>query len=149
MNLNIPFPGRANYTGPLAGYFTFVHHGVLFEYSHNIQERVTYILERKPKYERATRLRHLMWLDPARVDLSEYERMLDSYKKVLNDYRKVQNKCSNLWGEPSDFLVERGGVCWKYHTACSEASPRVLKYVIERMPKHKWNGRTLVFPRAL
>jgi len=56
------FPGRANYSGPMAGYFHAVHHAVLFEKSHDIAERIAYIKTAKSKSEVQTRLRNLLFL---------------------------------------------------------------------------------------
>ena len=135
MKLNTLFPGRANYTGPLSGYFTFVHHELLFEYSHDINERIKFILNNKPKHECATRLRHLMWLDPTWVDLSDHYSAWTSFDRTISfGYGLLALN----WRVAQENLIR----------AREEASPRVLKYVIERMPKHKWNGRTLVFPRT-
>lgn len=65
--VNKLFPGRPNYRGPKSGWFAFVHHGMLFEPSHDIQERIAYIREHKPKWEQPVRLRDMMYLG---LDLS-------------------------------------------------------------------------------
>lgn len=59
---NLIWPGRPNYEGPNEGWFAFVHHGILWEHSFCIDERVRYIRKYKPQDERQVRLRHLLRL---------------------------------------------------------------------------------------
>src|SRR4030067_2214431 len=85
--LNTRFPGRGDYTGPTTGWFGLLHHEVLFEYSHNVMERVEYIVQHKPSHEVATRLHNLIWIDP-----KECRAVLD--RKPLDD--KYQADCKPL-----------------------------------------------------
>ena len=62
--VNLLSPGRPDYTGPVEGVFAFIHHEILAEWSPNILERVMVISRDKPKYERATRLWCMAYLDP-------------------------------------------------------------------------------------
>lgn len=59
---NTLYPGRPNYTGPHSGYFAFVHHGSLFEYSNGIKKRIIYVQHNKPEHERPVRLRDMIYL---------------------------------------------------------------------------------------
>ena len=65
--LNTLFPGRPNYTGPDSGLLGLCHHDRLFEPSRCFSERVEVINRVKPENERATRLRHLICIDPDAV----------------------------------------------------------------------------------
>ena len=94
---NTLFPGRPNYTGPIKGHFAFVHHGVLFEHSHNIAERITYINAYKPLNERATRLEHLMYLDPAQIDFAAYGEALKACEEAWTACDKAQTARGEAW----------------------------------------------------
>ena len=143
---NTLFPGRPNYTGPTKGHFAFVHHGVLFEHSHNIAERITYINAYKPLNERATRLEHLMYLDPAQIDLAACE---EARGKALTAYGEAWRVHDKAWMS----LGEAWRVYDKAQTAYGKArtaiAPSVLKYVNQHFPDHKWDGSTLIFPPAV
>ena len=60
--MNTLFPGRPNYTGPTIGYFGLLHHDRLFEESHNVMERVSYVKSCKPAAEISIRLRSMIYL---------------------------------------------------------------------------------------
>jgi hypothetical protein len=60
VKVNKLFPGKPNYTGPNKGWFAFVHHGCLAEYSCNIAKRVRHVKHSKPPLERPIRLAHIM-----------------------------------------------------------------------------------------
>ena len=155
---NTLFPGRPNYAGPTKGHFAFVHHGVLFEYSHDIWERIAYIKAHKPLNERATRLEHLMYLDPAKIDLAACEEARWACGKAHTAYRKSLIERGKLWmAHDKTVYGEAWAVYGKartahhkaevtYEEAQTAAIPTVLAYVNKYFPGHKWNGRTLVFP---
>ena len=63
MTPNTLFPGRPDYTGPTTGCFGLLHHDVLFEWSHDVRERVHYVRNYKPKVEQAIRLWNMIYLD--------------------------------------------------------------------------------------
>ena len=60
--INDKFPGRSDYVGPKAGWFGLLHHGILFEESHDVMERVDYVGREKPKGEIAIRLHNMIYL---------------------------------------------------------------------------------------
>ena len=59
------FPGRENYTGPTSGFFGLLHHEVLFEESHDVNERIAYVQDFKPKNEVSIRLYNMIYIDLA------------------------------------------------------------------------------------
>ena len=72
------FPGLPRYTGPNEGLFAFVHHAVMYEWSHDIKRRVHHVRTMKPEDERAIRLRHIMYLGPKFGALSRKCKLLNS-----------------------------------------------------------------------
>jgi len=59
---NTLFPGRPDYTGPTSGLFGLLHHDLLVETSHNIQDRIAYVRRRKNPHEIAIRLYNMIYL---------------------------------------------------------------------------------------
>ena len=57
--VNKTHPLLPNYTGPVSGFFIFVHHEGILEWSNNILERVDYVRSDKPKAEQAARAKAL------------------------------------------------------------------------------------------
>jgi hypothetical protein len=72
---NILFPGKPNYVGPRDGYFSCIHHDDLFDYSHDIMERVRSIKEHKASHEIPVRFDHL-------VSLATCKRLIDIKAKA-------------------------------------------------------------------
>ena len=62
MSENKLFPGRPNYTGPTTGWFGLLHHDLLFEESHDVNERIAYVRHEKPAREIDIRLRNMIYL---------------------------------------------------------------------------------------
>ena len=60
--MNTLFPGRPNYTGPTTGWFGLLHHNQLFEGSHDVMERVSYVKSCKPAAEISIRLHSMIYL---------------------------------------------------------------------------------------
>lgn len=81
------FPGLPHYRGPQRGYFGFVHHGKLFEQaSENISARVEYVKMHKPKSERTTRLRHIIYLGKALGKrIAAHDSSHGYYEKAVTD----------------------------------------------------------------
>ena len=114
--LNTDRPGLPNYTGPTKGYFTCVHHEVLFEYSHDINERLAYVDREKPKHEVATRRYNMLYLPF--VDAAWF----------------------------ADYEAKRAPLVADYRAKRAALVAPILAYLLEKIPDHNWNGRTLVFP---
>jgi hypothetical protein len=59
---NTLFPGRPDYTGPTVGIFGLLHHDTLCEYSHDVNERITYVKNSKLLEEIPIRLYSMIYL---------------------------------------------------------------------------------------
>ena len=77
--------------GPHTGWFTLLHHeGPALEKSHNVIERLDFILKEKPEHERLCRLINIVHVpQPA----------LDEYKKVTQPALKKLNPRTTWNGE--------------------------------------------------
>ena len=127
--MNELFPGRPDYVGPTKGYFAFLHHGQLFEKSHDVMERVAYVKREKPKNEIPTRLHSMIYL-PFMTDAlyADYEAKLapldaDYQAKRATPYADYQAKLAPLYAD-------------------------ILAFVHQHIPDCAWNGHELVFPEA-
>lgn len=76
--MNDKFPGRENYTGPTSGWFGLLHHSMLCEESHDVMERVEYVVKNKPPHEVAIRLRNMIYIDPDVCDAPAKRALLDA-----------------------------------------------------------------------
>ena len=74
-------PGLPGYTGPKSGLFAVIHHGELFEYSHDVFERLDYIDKEKPENERKTRRENILYLGECPA-LAEYDKARAGYDKA-------------------------------------------------------------------
>lgn len=118
---NMLFPGHPAYQGPQRGWFAWVHHGKLFERAtENIDNRVYYVKEQKPKNEISIRLSHIMYLGPylsrkltalARAHAEAVCRPVEYAERTLHDHH--------------------------------QARAMVMDYVTKHKPKNRWNGGTL------
>ena len=145
MKKNLLFPGLPDYVGPANGYFAFVHHEVLCEYSTNIRERVAFIESCKPKHERETRLRHLLYLDPIKCPAAAEIKLLnDDYvakiKPLKDDYEAKRKLLNDDYWAKIKFLDD------DYWAKRKLLDKPILVYIKKHIPDCRWNGETLVFP---
>lgn len=85
---NTQHPGQPNYLGPQEGWFLFIHHNIILEYSDDIQQRVEYILRVKPKHEQKTRLKALTHV-PNRYVANQVQTARQIYDKALLAYNSA------------------------------------------------------------
>ena len=118
------------------GFFWHVHHDVLLEHSHDIDERIAYVKSHKPAKEVETRLRLMR---PVIGELPE---------EVVKA-RKAHGKAWKAWG---DARKDYAKACKAYDEACkafNEAIQRNLPAIEElhrkECPGCSWNGKT-IFP---
>jgi hypothetical protein len=143
----------SNYGGPASGYFAFVHHDELFEWSDDITGRVEYVRERKPKHELPIRTSHMIVLG----GMSGYENMvaqltplrLESNKTRKRHFRARTYRTWTSWTEENcnKAWVECLKARTEYRKVCAEFSPQVLLYTKTQIPDCAWNGTELVFPK--
>lgn len=153
--MNTLFPGRPDYTGPTEGWFGLLHHNLMYEYSHNVMERVRYVQRKKPKHEIAVRLHNMIYLGPelgtkCTVLKADYEAKLklldDDYlttRKPLNDDYDAKRKPldDDYWTKlkllNEDFWAKR-----------KLLDVEILAYIKHHIPDCAWNGTELAFPSA-
>ncbi len=135
---NTHFPARPGYTGPTVGHFALLHHTQLFEYSHNVNERIAYVRAAKPENEIPTRCQNMLWIDPAEVDLSACEQACEQALQALQAYEQACERALQALQ------------AWQALQACEQArqtaAGAVLAYIAKHNPSHAWNGYTLIFP---
>jgi hypothetical protein len=139
--------------GPHTGWFTLLHHeGLALERSHNVIERLDFILAEKPEHERLCRLINIVWVsEPA---LAEYEKVkqqaLAEYQKVtqqaLAEYQKVkqpalaeyQKVTQPAWAEYEKVTQP----AWAEYEKVKQTALKKLN------PRTTWNGKTIFGKRT-
>jgi len=162
---NTLFPGREAYTGPTEGWFAMLHHnGDLVEYSHDVMERVNYVLRHKPQHEISIRLHNMMYVGdcPATAKLISLTENLESKKRSIE--AKYRNKLAWAFIElrvntislndysPTRYSlvkiakqVEIMNSLNSYRAKCFIVYGEILAYVREHIPDYAWDGKQLVF----
>ena len=118
---NTLFPGRYNYTGPIKGWFGFLHHEQLCEKSHDVNERIDYVKLHKPDNEVAIRLHNMIYLGGCKA--------MAKRDALDADHR---DKCAVL--------------CADYEAKLAVLDAEILVYIKSNIPDCAWNGKMLVFP---
>ena len=124
---NILFPGRPNYTGPTKGWFGLLHHSVLFETSHNVNERVDYIKRNKPKREIPIRLHNLIYLGGCDAVAVNARAALDA------DYK---SKLAALY---ADYKSMRAPLITDYKSKRAALDAEILCYIGKHIPDCAWD----------
>ena len=143
--MNDRFPGLPDYTGPTAGMFFGVHHDFLFEYSHDINERLEHIDEQKPECERATRRRHIMLTKPEDGDIPTA--VWAEGNKLWAEGFKLWAEGFKLWAEGEKLRAE-GNKLWAEGEKLLHPYRHALEATwLKLVPNNKWNGTEIVFER--
>ena len=129
---NTLFPGRYNYTGPIKGWFGFLHHEQLCEKSHDVNERIDYVKLHKPDNEVAIRLHNMIYLGGCKAMAKCAP--LDAY---------YENQRAVLY---ADYKAKRAPLYADYKAKRAVLYAEILVYIKSNMPDCAWNGKTLVFP---
>lgn len=156
---NIIFCGRPNYTGPKSGMFGLLHHGVLVEYSHDVDERVAYVKAFKPKHEVAIRLHNMIYLGGCQAAV-DYEAKIDALDPDYNAKRHAHAAdydAKRAWADYKATRAERSAFYdehWaKFDALNAERDAKVapldaeiLAYIRTHIPDCAWdnNNRTLL-----
>jgi hypothetical protein len=152
--LNTLFPGRPNYTGPTEGWFGLLHHSNLFEHSHNVMERVAYVIRKKaPQVE--IRLHNMIYLGDLGVDYvvkhaayyadygAKRNALMADYKaKCAPLYDEYEVKRAPLWTE---YEAKRALLYDEYEAKRGALLADILVYIKHHIPDCAWNGTELVF----
>ena len=156
--------------GPHKGWFTLLHHeGPVLEESHDVIERLDFILKEKPEHERLTRLINIVHVEqPA---LAEYEKVMqsacaecekvtqsacakhekvtqsacDEYEKVMQparaDYEKVTQSARAEYEKVTQpAWTEYEKVTQSARAECEKVKQSAFKKL---NPRTTWNGTTI------
>ena len=147
--MNTRYPGKPDYTGPTKGLFTLLHHeGPLLEWSDDVMKRVKYINEKKPEYERAIRLRHIvffpenLWGEKLQKECAKWRKADAKWRKADAEWWKAdakRRKADAEWEKADD---EWWKECAEWQKAEAD---KILPYLKQHVEDCKWNGSTLVF----
>jgi hypothetical protein len=123
--------------GPHTGWFTCLHHaGDFLETSHNVIERLDFILSDKPKEERLTRLINIVHVSDKMHDDYNAKRkpLYDDYlAKVKSLYDDYEAKRKSL---DDDYLA-------KVKSLDDDYNAKVKPLWILLNPRTTWNGTTI------
>ena len=145
------FPGRPNYTGPKSGPFGLLHHRKLWEWSHDVTERVDYIRREKPENELSIRLHNMIYLGGCPVFKG---RAWADYLNTWAAWDKAEAAWDKAWADwikaeaawikaGADYL--KAGADWgKAHP---NADAKILAYIRKHIQDCAWDGGELVFPK--
>ena len=164
---NTLFPGRRNYTGPKSGPFSLLHHGKLWEWSHDVTERTDYIRREKLKHERATRLYNIMHLGGCAAfkdkAYAARDKAYAAWIKACAARDKAyaaRDKADAAWIKACA-ARDKADAAWikacaardKADAAWVKAHPNadaeILAYITTHIPDCAWNGTELVFTAAI
>ena len=151
------FPGRPNYTGPKSGPFGLLHHGKLWEWSHDVIERVDYVQREKPENERAIRLHNMIFLGGCSVfkgkSQADYNKACVDWDKTRADYHKAFADLQKVWADWYKVWADLDKAQADYHKvraawnrAHPNANAKILAYIRKHIPDCAWNGKELIFP---
>jgi hypothetical protein len=159
--LNTLFPGRPNYTGPTEGWFGLLHHSNLYECSHNVMERVAYVIRKKaPQVE--IRLHNMIYLGDLGTMRDAMDTDYGDKRDALRaDYRA---KCNALWVDyedkrdpmrtdytancivlEDDYAAKCRMLDADYKDKIASLEADILVYIKHHIPDCAWNGTKLVF----
>ena len=101
--VNKTHPLLPNYTGPVSGFFIFVHHEGILEWSNNILERVDYVRSDKPKAEQAARAKALQAVpldavsDATNTAGQAYDTAWQAYDTARQAYYTARQAYDTAW----------------------------------------------------
>ena len=111
-------------------------------------KRVKYINEQKPEYERAIRLRHIvffpenLWGKKLRKAYAEWQRVYAEWRKVKAEWRKAYAEWRKADAEWQKAEAEWQKAYAEWQKAYAD---KILAYLKQHVKDCKWNGSTLVF----
>ena len=168
--MNTRYPGKPDYTGPTKGLFTLLHHeGPLLEWSDDVMKRVKYINEQKPEYERAIRLRHIvffpenLWGEKLQKADAERHKADAERQKADAEWHKADaewHKADAKWRKAdakwrkADAEWQKANAEWQKADAEWQKvdakwrkadADKILPYLKQHVKDCKWDGSTLVF----
>lgn len=143
---NTMFPGRPGYTGPREGWFGPLHHAELFEWSHDVMERVNYVKARKPPHEVVIRLHNMIYLGGC-LAVGKFAALHADYRTKLDAIKAIYADDANLGAPYDDYRAQRDALFADYEARRAPINAEVLAYIREHIPDCAWNGSKLVFTK--
>ena len=151
---NTLFPGRPYYTGPTKGWFGFLHHELLWEQSHNVNDRIHYVMREKPENEVAIRLHNMIYLGGCEAT-TKFDTLYADYivkrDTLYADYivkRDAPDAAYKAKLAPLEaaYTSSRDALYAAYIVKRVALDAEILAYIKSNIPDCAWNGKTLVFP---
>ena len=150
---NTLFPGRGGYFGPLMGVFGLLHHDLLCELSHNVNERVMYVRHEKPVHEQLIRLYNMIYLGDCAA-AAVYCTVNCMYHVELQEL-EIERQATRQYGgflsepyfHPSIPSRDEGyanKLVARYRAQCAVLEPEIMMYIKTHIPNCPWNGEKLV-----
>ena len=136
-----------------SGMFWHIHHGVLCEWTNDIQERIDYIRKEKPANEIKTRLK---LMKPVKGELPDkfvkalkarkkaweaYDKAWEARNKALEAHNKAREAHNKAW---EDYVKT-----WEAYDKAREAFRPQLEALHKKECKCKeWNGTEMIFKKG-
>ncbi len=157
---NLLYPLKPNYKGKTKGWFAWLHHDTILEYSENVLERTEYVFACKPKNEIKERTEHMIYIPDnllpkylyeAKEKLYEAEEKLYEAKEKLYEAEEKLYEAKEKWHEAKEKWHEAKEKLYEAEEKRDEAeeksscSPKVIKYLKDNTP-YSWDNdnKTLV-----
>ena len=128
---NTLFPGRPNYTGPTTGMFGLLHHNILCESSHDVNERLAYVRANKPSREVAIRLHNMIYLGGCEAAAKR--------NALYADYAAKRNALY------ADYEAKRDPLYADYAAKRDALDAEIEEYIRQHIPDCAWDGAELRF----
>ena len=144
---------------PKSGMYWHLHHDVLMEYTHDIDERWDYVVKNKPADEVPTRLRLMRPVVgelPADVDkaYAEWDKANAEWCKANAELDKAYAECYKAnaeWDKARAEWCKAYAECYKANAELDKARaanlPAILALHSIECPGCPWDGET-IFPRS-
>ena len=145
MTINKLFPGRPNYVGPKSGPFALLHHSELWEWSHDVTERVDYVQREKPEHEQKIRLHNMIYLGGCAVFKGKAGA---DWNKAWVDWNKAGVDWNKAGVDLSKARVDWNKAEANWNKVNPNADAKILAYIKKHIPNCAWGGKELIFPEA-
>ena len=147
-NKNTTHPLKPNYTGPTQGWFVFIHHGVILEYSADILERVSCVKSDKPAHEQVARAKALQvvatkfitkQLQTTRQAWDTARQACDTARQIKNTARQAYDTAEQAYNtarQAYDTAEQAYNTAWQAYNTAEQAYDTA--WLIRTFPKTDW-----------
>ena len=155
---NTIYPLKPNYTGPTKGWFAWLHHDTVLEWSDNVIERTDYVFKNKPKHEMKARTEHMIVI-PDEFIPKFLEKAWEAWEKARGEAWEAGEKArgareaeEKAWEAREEALDkawearENAQEAWEKTWEKAAKNPRIIKYLKENTP-YAWSesNSTLIY----